>query len=177
MATPTILCQNCYDPVEFSEAHKMYSQSHLEHYRCKKETPLRVKLLSENASLPTKGSEFAAGHDLYSSEHIVIPKHGMATVKLDIAVAMLSGTYGRIAPRSGLASKFGIDVGAGVIDEDYRGPVSVVLFNHGNDDYTIKKGDRIAQLIVEKIENTKVVPCDELPWTARGPGGFGSTGF
>ena len=83
----------------------------------------------------------------------------------------------RIAPRSGLAYKRGIDVGAGVIDADYRGPVGVVLFNFGDAALEIRRGDRIAQLILERIVLPDVVECDELPEVgARGEAGFGSTG-
>ena len=84
--------------------------------------------------------------------------------------------YGRIAPRSGLAWKKHIDVGAGVIDADYRGNVGVVLFNHGEEDLQVKRGDRIAQLILEKISYADIVEVDDLDATARGDGGFGSTG-
>jgi dUTP pyrophosphatase len=87
------------------------------------------------------------------------------------------GHYGRVAPRSGLAWKKSIDVGAGVIDEDYRGNVGVILFNFGDEDFVIKQGDRVAQLILEKISTPEVEEVDELPETSRGDGGFGSTGI
>jgi len=80
------------------------------------------------------------------------------------------------APRSGLAWKNHIDVGAGVVDADYRGNVGVILFNHGEADFTVKQGDRVAQLILEKVEIARVVEASELPDTQRGEGGFGSTG-
>lgn len=81
-----------------------------------------------------------------------------------------------VAPRSGLAWKHSIDVGAGVIDADYRGPVGVILFNHSDVDFDIKAGDRIAQLIIEKIVTPDVTEVDDLDATVRGSGGFGSTG-
>lgn len=81
-----------------------------------------------------------------------------------------------VAPRSGLAWKHSIDVGAGVVDADYRGPVGVILFNHSDVDFEVKVGDRIAQLIVEKIVTPQVVEVDDLDATVRGAGGFGSTG-
>lgn len=87
-----------------------------------------------------------------------------------------TNTYARIAPRSGLAWKNSINVGAGVIDEDYRGEVGVVLFNHGPDDFKIMPYDRIAQVIIEKIEPTEIEEVDELNETVRGAGGFGHTG-
>ena len=89
---------------------------------------------------------------------------------------MPHGTYGRIAPRSGLALKAGIDVGAGVVDSDYRGPLGVLLFNHSDSDFNITTGDRVAQLILERIAVAEVEETDELTDTDRGHGGFGSTG-
>ena len=83
---------------------------------------------------------------------------------------------GRVAPRSGLAAKHSIDVGAGVIDADYRGPLKVILFNFSENDFAIKEGDRIAQLIIERIYNPEVVVVEKLPESVRGVGGFGSTG-
>ena len=83
---------------------------------------------------------------------------------------------GRIAPRSGLAAKHFIDTGAGVIDADYRGPVKVLLFNHADADYAVQEGDRVAQLIIERIYTPEVVEVQELEESVRGAGGFGSTG-
>ncbi|XAO27153.1 hypothetical protein I312_105995 [Cryptococcus bacillisporus CA1280] len=108
-----------------------------------------VKLLSDRATLPTHGSVFAA-----------VPQ----------------GHYGRIAPRSGLASKHGIQTGAGVIDSDYRGPVMVLLFNHSDVDFEVNPKDRIAQLILERISVPKLRQVESLDATVRGAGGFGSTG-
>jgi dUTP pyrophosphatase len=137
---------------------------------------LSVKRLSDKATLPKRGSEFAAGLDLSSAEDMVIPAGKRALVKTDLSIACPPGTYARIAPRSGLALKKGIDVGAGVVDADYRGPVGVILFNKGDDDFEIKVGDRIAQLILEQIILPDIIETDELPDTVRGEGGFGSTG-
>eukprot|EP00339_Tiarina_fusa_P004578 CAMPEP_0117047582 /NCGR_PEP_ID=MMETSP0472-20121206/32881_1 /TAXON_ID=693140 ORGANISM="Tiarina fusus, Strain LIS" /NCGR_SAMPLE_ID=MMETSP0472 /ASSEMBLY_ACC=CAM_ASM_000603 /LENGTH=111 /DNA_ID=CAMNT_0004760333 /DNA_START=40 /DNA_END=372 /DNA_ORIENTATION=- len=105
-----------------------------------------------------------------------IPPKGKALVKTDIAIAIPSGHYGRIAPRSSLAWKHSIDVGAGVIDSDYRGNIGVILFNLGDEPFTVKTHDRIAQLIIEKISTPAVVQVDELDDTERGEGGYGSTG-
>ena len=88
-----------------------------------------------------------------------------------------TGLYARIAPRSGLALKRFIDVGAGVVDGDYRGEVGVILFNHGDQDFKVKMGDRIAQLILEKIDTPPVEEVQGLDDTVRGSGGFGSTGM
>lgn len=138
---------------------------------------LKVRRLSENAVVPTKGSPLAAGFDLSSAMDTVVPTGGRCVISTDLAIEVPEGTYGRVAPRSGLAVKIGLDVGAGVIDRDYRGVVGVVLFNHGNHDFLVRKGDRIAQLILEKIDETHVVEVvDELEGTLRGDGGFGSTG-
>jgi dUTP pyrophosphatase len=106
----------------------------------------------------------------------IAPAKGKALIKTDIAIAIPENTYARIAPRSGLAWKHFIDVGAGVVDYDYRGPVGVVLYNHGDADFTIERGDRIAQLILERICMADVKEVEELPDTDRGSGGFGSTG-
>jgi deoxyuridine 5'-triphosphate nucleotidohydrolase len=137
---------------------------------------LSIKRLSDQATLPKRGSEFSAGLDLASAEAKVIPAGERALVKTDLAIACPADTYARIAPRSGLALKKGIDVGAGVIDADYRGPVGVILFNWGKEDFEIKVGDRIAQMILEKIVLPEIVETDDLPETVRGAGGFGSTG-
>ena len=93
----------------------------------------------------------AAGYDLKSAYNVVVPAEGKALVKTDIQIQLPSGCYGRVAPRSGLAWKIFINVGAGVIDEDYRGNVGVVLFNHAKADFNVAKGYRIAQLICERI--------------------------
>uniref|UniRef100_A0A1B6CLU9 Deoxyuridine 5'-triphosphate nucleotidohydrolase n=1 Tax=Clastoptera arizonana TaxID=38151 RepID=A0A1B6CLU9_9HEMI len=137
---------------------------------------LRFKKLSNKAFAPSKGSEYAAGFDLKSAGAHVIPPHGKGLVLTDIQIALPEGCYGRIAPRSGLAWKNHIDVGAGVIDRDYRGNVGVVLFNHSPDPFCVQPGDRIAQLILEKIIYTDVEEVDKLDDTERGHGGFGSTG-
>lgn len=91
-------------------------------------------------------------------------------------MAIPVGNYGRIAPRSGLACKHMIDVGAGVIDSDYRGEVRILLFNFSEKDFEVQKGDRIAQLIIEKYSITTIREVTELGNTERGEGGFGSTG-
>ncbi|NWV03896.1 DUT protein, partial [Ptilonorhynchus violaceus] len=137
---------------------------------------LRFTKLSENAFAPSRGSARAAGYDLYSAYDCVIPPMEKAVVKTDIQIALPSGCYGRVAPRSGLAAKHFIDVGAGVIDEDYRGNVGVVLFNFGKENFEVKKGDRIAQLICERIYYPELEEVEALDDTERGEGGFGSTG-
>lgn len=137
---------------------------------------LQVKLLSPTAKPPTRGSAFAAGYDLYASAPATLRSKSRGIVSTSISIAVPAGTYGRIAPRSGLAAKHGIDTGAGVIDADYRGEVKVLLFNLGDEDFEIKEGDRVAQLILERIVTPDVEVVEVLEESVRGAGGFGSTG-
>ncbi|CAH0731931.1 unnamed protein product, partial [Brenthis ino] len=137
---------------------------------------LKFSRLTQNAFSPTKASEKAAGFDLKSAYDYVVPPRGKELIKTDLQIELPSGCYGRVAPRSGLAVKNFIDVGAGVIDEDYRGNVGVVLFNHSDEQFAVKKGDRIAQLICEKIFYPEIVEATNLSETKRADGGFGSTG-
>ncbi|XP_060522338.1 deoxyuridine 5'-triphosphate nucleotidohydrolase-like [Cylas formicarius] len=125
---------------------------------------------------PSKGSIKAAGYDLKSALDCVVPARDKALVDTGLKIELPEGCYGRIAPRSGLAVKNFIAVGAGVVDEDYRGVLKVVLFNHSDSDFDIKSGDRIAQLICEKIYYPDLEEVQELGDTVRGEGGFGSTG-
>jgi dUTP pyrophosphatase len=142
---------------------------------------LRVCRLSTSAILPTRGTPGSAGYDLYSAVTIDIAAHGKALIPLDIALGLPENTYGRIAPRSGLAHQSFIDVGAGVVDRDYRGNVHVLLFNFGEAAFTVSKGDRIAQLIIERIamvliEEVNILPDENESSRIRGSGGFMSTG-
>jgi len=140
---------------------------------------LKIKKLNEKAQLPVKGSEHAAGYDLMSTEELTVPARGKAVIPTGLAMAISIGNYGRIAPRSGLAAKNFIDVGAGVIDADYRGEVKVLLFNFSEVDFKVNPGDRVAQLIIEKYTRTEieeVADGGDLDSTERGEGGFGSTG-
>ncbi|XP_037075523.1 deoxyuridine 5'-triphosphate nucleotidohydrolase, mitochondrial-like isoform X2 [Pollicipes pollicipes] len=139
-------------------------------------TVLRCVRLSPHAILPKRGSQDAAGYDLYSAHDCVVPAQGKALVKTDIQVQLPAGCYGRVAPRSGLAWKQHIDIGAGVIDRDYRGNVGVVMFNHGREELAVKRGDRVAQLILERIFYPDIEEVQELDQTERGDGGFGSSG-
>uniref|UniRef100_A0A7S2CWN6 Deoxyuridine 5'-triphosphate nucleotidohydrolase n=1 Tax=Octactis speculum TaxID=3111310 RepID=A0A7S2CWN6_9STRA len=141
-----------------------------------KQTILLVKRMSEFAILPSRGSDLAAGYDLSAAYAATVPARGKALCKTDLAIATPLDCYARIAPRSGLAWKKSIDVGAGVVDADYRGNVGVILFNLSDEDFEVQPGDRIAQLILERIHTPQVQEVDELPDTLRGAGGFGSTG-
>ncbi|ODV91126.1 hypothetical protein CANCADRAFT_57466 [Tortispora caseinolytica NRRL Y-17796] len=136
-----------------------------------------LRIRSGDAFSPANRSELAAGYDLYAAEAAVVPARGIVGVPTGIAVAIPYGTYGRVAPRSGLAAKHSIDTAAGVVDADYRGEIKVLLFNHSDTDYPIAAGDRIAQFILEKIvPDAEVLEADSLPESVRGAGGFGSTG-
>ncbi|GMM49182.1 bifunctional dITP/dUTP diphosphatase [Starmerella bacillaris] len=136
----------------------------------------KVLLTNSKAKVPTRGSALSAGYDLYSSASAVILARGRGVVPTGLKISIPEGTYARVAPRSGLAVKHGIDTGAGVVDADYRGEVGVVLFNNSDEDFVIEEGDRIAQLIIEKIWTGDVEVATELESSERGSGGFGSTG-
>lgn len=136
---------------------------------------LRIKLLSSTATCPRRQSGGAAGYDLHSAVATVIESGTCSLVPIGIALVLPENTYGRIACRSSLAVK-GLSVEGGVIDSDYRGELKVLLRNHASSDFEIGVGDRIAQLIVEKIATPDVIVVDELEESARGSGGFGSTG-
>jgi dUTP pyrophosphatase len=140
--------------------------------------PLWVQRLSPAAIMPFRAHETDAGYDLtYSRDEVLtVPScGGRVVVPLDIAFTVPLGTYGRIAPRSGLAAKNGIDIGAGVIDRGYTGMVSVVVFNHNLLPFQITKGMKIAQLVLEKIETADVVEVESLDNFDRGTFGFGSS--
>lgn len=139
--------------------------------------PLYIKKLSDKARAPQRASDCAAGYDIFSACNTIVPAKGKTIVATDISLAIPYGCYGRVAPRSGLAVKHFIDVGAGVIDSDYRGPLGVVLFNFSEVDFAIREGDRIAQLVIERIAMPEVVEVEDLDNTERGGNGFGSTGI
>lgn len=143
---------------------------------------LFIRTFNHDLPMPERKTELAAGFDLCAAED--------ATVWPGQTILILTGwawdakcsrsTYGRIAPRSGLAVKHGIDVMAGVIDSDYQGEIKVALINHGERNFRIVKGDRIAQLIVESHSNSLISAEEGQRFSAetdRGAGGFGSTGM
>lgn len=140
------------------------------------ESYLKVKALSDTAKMPTRGSAHAAGYDMYASEATKIPAGGRALVSTGLSIAVPTDCYARVAPRSGLAVKNGIQTGAGVVDSDYRGEVRVLLFNQGSSDFVVNIGDRIAQLVLERVYTPAVQQTDNLEESVRGAGGFGSTG-
>ena len=137
---------------------------------------LLVQLLRPEARMPERATPESAGLDVHAAEACVVPAGGRALVSTGLSVRPPEGTYVRVAPRSGLAVKHGIQVGAGVVDRDYTGEVGVLLFNHGSADFRVAVGDRIAQMVLERVAMPRPMPVDELPDSARGQGGFGSTG-
>lgn len=138
---------------------------------------INIKKLTDSAIIPTQGTAFAAGFDLYSAEDAVVVSGTRKLIKTNISMEITPGYYGRIAPRSGLAYKNGIDVLAGVIDSDYRGDIGVILYNtDSNIDFYVKKGDRIAQIIFEACYSAVFHELEKLDNTSREAGGFGSTG-
>jgi deoxyuridine 5'-triphosphate nucleotidohydrolase len=137
---------------------------------------LRFKKLDPGAVLPTRGSSLAAGLDVCSIEDIELGPRQRVMARTGLAVAIPEGFYGRIAPRSGLAAKNGLDVLAGVIDSDYRGEVCCLLYNTSDEVIKLAAGSKICQLIVEQIITPDAAWASGLDETARGAGGFGSTG-
>jgi dUTP pyrophosphatase len=137
---------------------------------------LHFKRLHPEARLPSRGSAGAAGLDLYAIERVTIAPGGRAAVRTGLAVAVPAGFYGRVAPRSGLAVRHGVDVLAGVIDSDYRGEILCALVNHGREPFEVEPGARVAQFVVEAIATPEPAWAEDLEETERGAGGFGSTG-
>jgi dUTP pyrophosphatase len=138
---------------------------------------IHIKLLSDFARVPTQATPFSAGYDLYAAEAITVPRLGRKLIKTNISMAIPMNHYGRIAPRSGLAFKFGIDVLAGVIDSDYRGDIGVILYNtDANVDFQVLVGDKIAQIIIEPCASVNFVKTNDLTSTKRGEGGYGHSG-
>ena len=141
---------------------------------------MKVKILKTDKDLPTPkyAHEGDAGMDLYSAEELVLRPGEHKLVQTGIRIAVPAGYEMQVRPRSGLAAKHGISVvnAPGTIDSQYRGPVGVILINHGKNDFEIKKGDRIAQIVLNKFETIDFHEVEELDDTQRGEGGFGSTG-
>ena len=145
--------------------------------------PVSVKRLPHGADLPLPAyeTEHAAGLDLPAAvaEPLVIPAGGRALVPTGLSIALPENYEAQVRPRSGLAVKHGVTVlnSPGTIDADYRGEIKVILINHGADDFTITRGMRIAQMVVAPVARAAWSECSDLPDTARGAGGFGSTGL
>ena len=141
---------------------------------------IRVKKLQPNAILPTYGTEEAAGADLYAclDAPVTIEPGKTGWIGTGIAMEVPKGCAGLIYARSGMACKKGLAPAnkVGVIDSDYRGPITVVLFNHGSEPVTVTHGERIAQMVITPVITPAYVQTDDLSDTDRGQGGFGSTG-
>ena len=141
---------------------------------------IKVKKLTPEAVMPTLGSRFAAGADLYSAENgdVVIAPGETKFIGTGLAVEIPEGYVGLVYARSGLACKRGLAPAnkVGVIDSDYRGEIKVTLLNHGKEPQTLEKGERIAQMVIAPYLSVSYEEADELSDTERGEGGFGSTG-
>ena len=139
---------------------------------------MKIKLLSDKATIPTRGSEEAAGWDLYAAESVIILPHTTAKISTDIAIEIPAGYFGAVFARSGLATKQGLRPAncVGVIDSDYRGPVIVALHNDTDQVKEIFSGDRIAQLVFIQYSSWDWEVVDELSDTNRGDDGFGHSG-
>lgn len=142
---------------------------------------MQIKLIkmSSGVTLPTRGSAEAAGYDIRSNENVSLFPGKFKAVKTGLKVAEIPAGYVlSVRPRSGLAAKNGVTVlnTPGTIDSDYRGEIMVILINHGDKEFVISEGDRIAQVILEKLEEYSFVETDEFVDTERSEGGFGSTG-
>ena len=141
---------------------------------------INVKKLNENATLPTRGSEYAAGYDLYActNEDICIKPHETAKIGTGLSIAVPNGYFGAIFARSGLATKSGLRPAncVGVADADYRGEYIVALHNDSLEERIVKNGERIAQLVILPFLAVDFCEVENLDETKRGDGGFGSTG-
>ena len=142
---------------------------------------LKIKKLRPEAVLPKRATPESAGLDLCAclEQDLTIEPFQLVRVPTGLAIALEPGTVGLVYARSGLASKFGVTLSncVGVIDSDYRGELQVAMTNHSKTPYTIRPGDRIAQLVVSPVFLPEVEEAPELDETERGAGGFGSTGF
>lgn len=137
---------------------------------------MKVQLLNDQAKVPTRGTEHAAGYDLFCVGDYTIEPSASAMIATGVAMAIDHGWAGLIWPRSGLAVKHSLDTLAGLIDSDYRGEIKVVMINLGNKAVTFKTGDRIAQIVFQQVYQNDLLVVASVDDTDRGDGGFGSTG-
>lgn len=139
---------------------------------------IKVKKLTESAVLPTMGSAFAAGADLYADEALILLPGETRLVHTGLSMEIPEGYGGFIFARSGLATKHGLAPAnkVGVVDADYRGEIMVALLNHSSETQTVEKGERVAQMVIMPFLAAEYIESDTLSDTQRGQGGFGSTG-
>ena len=139
---------------------------------------LKFKRIHEDAVLPAYAHPSDAGMDIRSVAEMVIPARGRGLVPTGLVVLLPPGYEAQVRPRSGLALKHGVTVlnTPGTIDSGYRGEIGVILFNSGEEDFKVAKGDRIAQLVIAPVTQPVVEEADSIDETDRGAGGFGSTG-
>lgn len=140
------------------------------------ELVVRVKLLHPDARLPAYAKDGDAGMDLYSLEDTYCTEHALTRIRTGIAVEIPRGFVGLCWDKSGLASFHSIKVMAGVIDSGYRGEMTVSIYNHANTPYVFKRGDKVMQMLIQPVVRVRILQAEELTQTARGSGGFGSTG-
>jgi len=138
---------------------------------------LLVQKLHEQAKLPTFAHDTDAGMDVYCCEEIMIEQGARVQVRTGIAIAIPAGFVGLAWDKSGLSHKSGLKTLGGVIDADYRGELLIGLVNTGSESYTFKVGDKVAQLLIQKVEHPDIVEVTSLESTVRGVKGFGSTGI
>lgn len=135
---------------------------------------------TDDLPLPKYMTKQSAGMDLYANikSEEIIKKGEIKVIPTGIAIQLIKGYEAQVRPRSGLAYKYGIGIvnSPGTIDADYRGEIKIIIINFGNEDFTVKRGDRIAQMVVNKIETVKWIPVDRLDSSERGSRGFGHTG-
>ncbi|MBI2128739.1 dUTP diphosphatase [Candidatus Woesearchaeota archaeon] len=138
---------------------------------------IKIKKLSKDAKLPSYAHEGDAGLDLYSDEDFILKVCERAAIKTGVQIAIPNGYVGLVWDKSGIALNHGIKTKGGVIDSSYRGEVKVVMVNLGKEDFMIKKGMKIAQMLVQKVEKAELEEAEALDETARNEKGFGSTGL
>lgn len=142
-----------------------------------------VVLTTDNARVPVRGTPESAGLDLQSAENTVVKPKSRASIRTDLSLVLPTGHCARICSRSGLSANSGVEVGAGLIDADYRGPLKIILYNHSNTPFIVNRGDRIAQLVCQTVAYPHITVAGAnkaadlpSPLHARRSGGFGSTG-
>lgn len=138
---------------------------------------VKINKMSNLAKTPQRSSVGSAGYDIYTIENCNVLAGKNKLIKTGIKIEMEDGVYAKICPRSGLAIKHSIGIGGGVIDSDYRGEICVIVFNHGDKDYEIRCGDRIAQIVFQRYLKVNFIEDEQLTKSVRGESGFGSTGI